>query len=67
MFTPDAIIDSVQNAKKQVVSTFVQDATIKAGLIEIIEAQTEFAKTLAKNALTFSQLAVQSLPLGQQK
>jgi hypothetical protein len=39
MFTPDAIIDSVQNAKKQVVSTFVQDATIKAGLIEIIEAQ----------------------------
>ena len=67
MFSPDAIIDSVQNAKKQVVSTFVQDATIKAGLIEIIEAQTEFTKTIAKNALTFSQLAVQSLPLGQQK
>jgi hypothetical protein len=67
MFTPDAIIDSVQNAKKQVVSTFVQDATIKAGLIEIIEAQTEFTKTVAKNALTFSQLAVQSLPLGQPK
>lgn len=60
MFTPDAIIDSVQNAKKQVVSTFVQDATIKAGLIEIIEAQTEFTKTIAKNALTFSQLAVKN-------
>jgi hypothetical protein len=60
MFTPDAIIDSVQNAKKQVVSTFVQDATIKAGLIEIIEAQTEFTKTVAKNALTFSQLAVKN-------
>jgi hypothetical protein len=60
MFTPDALIDSVQNAKKQVVSTFVQDATIKAGLIEIIEAQTEFTKTVAKKTLTFSQLAVKN-------
>lgn len=60
MLTPDAIIDSVQNAKKQVVNTFVVDKTIKAGLIEIIEAQTEFTKTVAKNALTFSQLAVQN-------
>ena len=60
MFTPEAFIDSVQNAKKQVVSTFVQDTTIKAGLIEIIEAQTEFTKTIAKNALTFGQIAVQN-------
>lgn len=60
MFTPEAFIDYVQNAKKQVVSTFVQDTTIKAGLIEIIEAQTEFTKTIAKNALTFSQLAVKN-------
>jgi hypothetical protein len=63
MFTPDAFIDYVQNAKKQVVSTFVQDATIKAGLIEIIEAQTDFTKTVAKNALTFSQLAVKNFPV----
>jgi hypothetical protein len=67
MFTPDALIDSVQNAKKQVVSTFVQDATIKAGLIEIIEAQTEFSKTIAKNALTFSQLAVQNFAIPSAK
>jgi len=60
MFTPDALIDTVQNAKKQVVNTFVVDQTIKAGLIEIIEAQTELAKTLAKNALTFGQLAVKN-------
>jgi hypothetical protein len=63
MFTPDAVIDSVQNAKKQIVSTFVHDETIKAGLIEIIEAQTEFTKTLAKNALTFGQLAVKNFPV----
>jgi hypothetical protein len=60
MLSPDAIIDSVQNAKKQVVSTFVVDKTIQAGLIEIIDAQTEFTKTVAKNTLTFSQLAVQN-------
>jgi hypothetical protein len=60
MLSPDAIIDSVQDAKKQVVNTFVVDKTIKAGLIEIIEAQTEFTKTVAKNALTFSQLAVKN-------
>ena len=60
MLSPEAIIDSVQNAKKQVVNTFVVDQTIKAGLIEIIEAQTEFTKTVAKNALTFSQLAVKN-------
>jgi hypothetical protein len=67
MFTPDAIIDSVQNAKKQVVSTFVVDQTIKAGLIEVIDAQTEFTKTVAKNMLTFSQLAVQNFPVPSAK
>ena len=60
MFSPESIIDSVQNAKKQVVNTFVVDQTIKAGLIEIIDAQTEFTKTVAKNTLTFSQLAVKN-------
>jgi hypothetical protein len=63
MFTPDALIDSVQNAKKQAINTFVVDQTIKAGLIEIVDAQTEFTKTLAKNALTFSQLAVKNFPV----
>lgn len=63
MFTPETIIDSVQNAKKQAVNTFVVDKTIKAGLIEIIDAQTEFTKTLTKNMLTFSQLAVQNFPV----
>jgi hypothetical protein len=63
MFSPEAIIDSVQNAKKQVVNTFVVDTTIKAGLIEVIDAQTEFTKTVAKNMLTFGQLAVKNFPV----
>lgn len=61
MFTPDALIDTIQNGKKQVVTTLVQDPTIKNGLLEVIEAQTNFAKTVAKNALTFSQLCVENL------
>jgi hypothetical protein len=63
MLSPEVIIDSVQNAKKQVVNTFVVDQTIKAGLIEVIDAQTEFTKTVAKNMLTFSQLAVKNFPV----
>jgi hypothetical protein len=67
MLSPEVFIDGVQNAKKQVVNTFVVDQTIKAGLIEIIDAQTEFTKTLAKNMLTFSQLAVKSFPVPSAK
>lgn len=60
MFTPDFFIETIQNAKKQAVNTFVVDAKIKAGLIEVIDAQTEFTKTVAKNTLTFAQLYVQN-------
>jgi hypothetical protein len=67
MLSPEAIIDGVQNAKKQAVNTFVVDQTIKAGLLEIIDAQTEFTKTLAKNMLTFGQLAVKSFPVPSAK
>jgi len=42
MFTPEYFIDSVQNAKKQMVNTFVVDKTIKASIIEVIDAQTAF-------------------------
>ncbi len=60
MFSPEYFIDSVQNAKKQAVNTLVVDAKIKAGLIEVIDAQTQFTKTVAKNTLTFAQLFVQN-------
>jgi hypothetical protein len=67
MFTPDAIIDSVQNAKKQVVNTFYASEEIKTGLNEVIDAQTQFTKTVAKNALLFSQLFVKNFPVGTAK
>jgi len=67
MFTPENFIDSVQNAKKQAVNTFVVNAEIKKGLIEVIDAQTAFSKTVAQNALLFSQLFVKNFAVGSAK
>ena len=67
MFSPEVIIDSVQNAKKQVVSTFVTHEEFKRGLIEIIDAQTAFSKTVAQNGLLFSQLFVKNFTVSSVK
>jgi hypothetical protein len=67
MFSPETIIDSVQNAKKQVVNTFVVDKTIKTSFIEVIDAQTAFIKTASQNALTLSQLVVKNFAASSTK
>ncbi len=67
MFTPEQFIDNVQNVKKQVVNTFVVNEQIKKGLIEVIDAQTAFSKSLAQNALLFGQLFVKNFPVGTAK
>jgi hypothetical protein len=67
MFSPEVIIDSVQNAKKQVVNTFVVDKTIKTSFIEVIDAQTAFIKTASQNALTLSQMVVKNFAVSSTK
>ena len=67
MFSPETIIDSVQNAKKQVVNTFVVDKTIKTSFIEVIDAQTAFIKTASQNALTLSQMVVKNFAVSSTK
>lgn len=67
MLTPEVIIDSVQNAKKQVVNTFVVNEQIKKSLNDLIDAQTVYTKTLAENALLFSQLFVKNFAVGTAK
>ena len=59
MFTPDYFIDSVQNAKRFVVNTFVQDESFKKGLHAYIDAQTNFVKVVANNAVDFTKLTVE--------
>lgn len=64
MFTPETFIDSVQNTKRYAITTFVTNETIKKGLLEVVDAQTAFAKTVAKNVLTFNELFVKNLSVG---
>jgi hypothetical protein len=49
MFTPEAIISTVQNGNKQIVNTFVYDKNIKGGLNDLIDAHSTLAKTVAQN------------------
>ena len=55
MFTPDYIIDSVQNAKKTIVNTFVTDESFKKELIKLVDAQTKFAKGQVSTTLEIAQ------------
>lgn len=55
MFTPDAIIDSIQNGKKQIVNTFVTDKKFQAELIKLVDAQTSFVKGQVKTSLDIAQ------------
>ncbi len=48
MFTADAIIDTVQNGKKQFVKTFVQNETAAQAMNNFIDAQAEYTKKAAK-------------------
>lgn len=49
MFTPEAIISTVQNGNKQIVNTFVYDKNIKGGLNDLIDAHSTLAKTVVQN------------------
>lgn len=60
MFSFDSLIDSVQNAKKQVVETFVKDEKLKAELIKLVDAQTKFAKGQAQTTLSIAEALVKN-------
>ena len=49
------IIDSVQNAKKTFVNTFVTNESFKTELIKLVDAQTEFAKGQVKTSLSIAE------------
>jgi hypothetical protein len=67
MFTPEYFIDSVQNAKKQAVNTLVVNEQIKKSLVELIDAQTTYAKTVVKNTISFTELFVKNFAVGSAK
>ena len=48
MFTVDAMIDTVQNSKKQVIKTLVTNPTISESMTKFVDAQTEYTKEAVK-------------------
>jgi hypothetical protein len=48
MFTSEAIIDAVQNSKKQFVKTFVTNEAVASAMISFVDAQAEYTKKAAK-------------------
>jgi len=66
MFTADAIIDTVQNGKKQFVKTFVQNEAAATAMNSFIEAQAEYTKKAAKVGMdTFTALSTEAVKAGQ--
>lgn len=50
MFAFDTAIEAVQTAKKEAVKTFVKNEAIAKSLTEIVDAQTEYAKSAVKSS-----------------
>jgi uncharacterized protein YoxC len=44
----NTFIDTIQDAKKQIVKTFVQDKTLAETINEFVESQRTFTKQVAK-------------------
>lgn len=60
MFTSEAFINSVQDAKKQAINTFVLDKKVAEQLVNVVDAQTVFAKTIAQNTANLTEMFVAS-------
>jgi hypothetical protein len=51
----DNFIDTVQNYKKQFVTTYVTDKTTREALVKFVDAQTDFTKQSFKTVETISK------------
>ena len=61
MFALDTVIDTIQNAKKQFVTTFVTDKEIQKPLFAFVDSQTDFVKQIVKTNEMLSNQAKDSL------
>jgi hypothetical protein len=55
MFTPDFYIDLFQSSKRQFTNQVYQDETLNKACNAFIDAQTAFAKMMAKNYIDLSK------------
>jgi hypothetical protein len=61
MFTPEFYIDLVQSTKRQLTNQVYKDATLNQAANNFIDAQTAFAKMLAKNYIDLSTYSVEAI------
>jgi hypothetical protein len=67
MFIHNQIIDSIQSGKKQIVNTFVQDATFKEELIKLIDAQAQAAKASVNASVAIAEAFVKNTSTAMKK
>jgi hypothetical protein len=61
MFTPDFYIDLFQSSKRQFTNQVYKDDTLNKACNAFIDAQTVFAKMMAKNYIDLSKYSVDNV------
>jgi len=61
MFTPDFYIDLLQTSKKMMTNQIYKDAVLNKACHAFIDAQSVFAKMLAKNTIDITAHSVDSI------
>jgi len=61
MFTPEFYIDLFQSTKRQLTNKVYQDEVLNKAANNFIDAQTTFAKMLAKNYIDLSAYSADSI------
>ena len=55
MYNVNLLIDFIQSSKKQFVNATATNDIIRLGLINYVDKQTEFCKTITENFVVFSK------------
>lgn len=61
MFTPHAFIDTVQNTKRMFTDAVITDKALNKAAHSYIDAQTEFVKTIANNAVDLTKYSTETI------
>lgn len=66
MFTVDYTVDAVQNGKKELVKTFIQNESVAGAMNTFIDTESELTKKAVKTGLdTFTTLASETTKVVQ--
>jgi hypothetical protein len=58
MFTPEFFIDTIQSTKQSVFRRIIQDEQLREVADRYIQAQTDFAKMMVRNAIDLAKYSV---------